>query len=238
MTPKPTLPDTPQKALRHFNMIATLPDTPQKSLRHFNMIEDKTTPLLRLFCFSGSSAPLRSVKNAYRRLAALVHPDRCQTNSRGATRSMMTLSRAMDTLQSEVQFQQIFQDTTEDKEFVLKSSVMYSIAETNHELYLRNHDQLAQSTDADEETESRERAKRERAERERADRERERHHAEQAEREHAGRERAEDIERERTQRGRKGEERSDSGGECDDGSENISSEDGYADTDFLGHDPD
>ncbi|PXF42486.1 hypothetical protein BWQ96_07795 [Gracilariopsis chorda] len=151
MTPKPTLPDTPQKALRHFNMNATLPDTPQKALRHFNMIatlpdtpqealryfnmiEDRTTPLLRLFCFSSSSAPLRSVKNAYRHLAALVHPDRCQTDARRTTCSMMTLSRAMNILQSEVLFQQIFQDTTEVKEFVLKSSVMYSIAETNHEL--------------------------------------------------------------------------------------------------------
>ncbi|PXF41161.1 hypothetical protein BWQ96_09128 [Gracilariopsis chorda] len=182
----------------------TLPDTPQNSLRHFKMIEDKTTPLLGLFCFSSSSAPFRSVKNAYRRFAALAHPNQCQTDSLGATHSMMNLSRAMDILQSEIQFQKIFQDTTKDKEFVLKSSVMYSIAETNHELYLRTHDQFAQSTNADEETESLKRAERERAERERADRERERHHAEEAEREHAERERAEDIECERAHRGRKG----------------------------------
>ncbi|PXF43458.1 hypothetical protein BWQ96_06751 [Gracilariopsis chorda] len=115
---------------------------------------------------------------------------------------------------------------------------MYSIAKTNQKLYLRTYDQLSQNTNADKEAESRERAECERVERERADRERKRHHADQAEREHAEREHAEDIERERAQRSRKGEARSDSGGECHYGSENISSEDGYVDTDFPGHDPD
>lgn len=118
-------------------MNVTLPTNAQQALRHFNTIESDETSLLEVFCFSSNCAEIGNIRKAYRRLAALVHPDRCKIDSRGANRAMMKLSRAMGIVESHILYQNVKFNIDESRTYVLPSSVLFSVSETEVEYEIR-----------------------------------------------------------------------------------------------------
>lgn len=72
-----------------------------QALRHFGILESNFTPLLDVFLIPESTASMPIVRKMYRRLAVMVHPDRCKIDKRGSEKAIRTLARAIALAESE-----------------------------------------------------------------------------------------------------------------------------------------
>lgn len=123
----------------------TAPNLPKRTptaLRHFNLVEDNKTTLMTLLSFECISAPIDIVRNAYRCLAAFVHPDRFRGDHRGANRAMTKLSWAMEIFKHELHFPKwvhVHDPSRDDRSIRIALTVKFRTSANEHEEILSEH---------------------------------------------------------------------------------------------------
>lgn len=67
----------------------TPPKTTQAALRHFGIVENKRTPVLHVFEIWMNKATVGYIRRMFKRLAIILHPDRCgRIDRRGTERAI------------------------------------------------------------------------------------------------------------------------------------------------------
>lgn len=119
----------------------TLPVTPAGIFRHFNLVEPKRTSLLRVFCIDSHVAEYVTLKTAYKKLAILVHPDRCTEDRNAAERCMKIVSRAWKLVNIEANYAKRHGWCDSIEEFELSAAVVFTNGETKKEKFLNENDE-------------------------------------------------------------------------------------------------